>query len=208
MREKLDGCRHLLLVSSIPVVYVNANMLESTLGFVPGHQDLEDDLRDQWRSRAHREERVRLIHELLGVSRNGSCRVTIISGDVHLAALGSIESERESLAPATASSIHQLISSPIVNKPLSGKLVYLMEQAITLMGVMGRKAEEVDRGITAQMMQFPGSARRFIAARNFLGLELDERQRLRARWYAEDEGEPYTKNIYPIETTSPQDARR
>jgi len=200
--RKVPGCKHLLVISSIPVVYVNANMLESTLGFVPGHQDLEDDLRDQWRSRAHREERVGLVHELLDLSKRENCRVTIVSGDVHLAALGSIESERDGSAPAEASSITQLISSPIVNKPLSGKLIYLLEQATTLMGLMGRKVEEVDRGITAQMLQFPGSAQRFIGARNWLGLELDEQHRLCAEWYAEDKEEPYVKVVYPIDATA------
>lgn len=202
MRGSLEGCRHLLLVSSIPVVYVNANMLESTLGLVPGHQDLEDDFRDQWRSRAHLEERLRLVHDLLDLSRNEHCRVTIVSGDVHLAALGAIEAEGDPYVPARANAIHQLISSPIVNKPLPGKLIYLMDQAMTLMGFMGRKVEELDRGITAQMLQFPGSNQRFIAARNWLGLEFDEHQRLYAKWYAEDKEDPYVKEIYPIDVPS------
>jgi hypothetical protein len=71
------------------------------------------------------------------------------------------------------------------------------------LGVMGHEAEGVDRGITTQMMQFPSSGQRLIAARNFLGLELDERQRVWATWYTEDKEEPYTKIVYPIDTTNP-----
>ena len=51
MRKELEGCIHLLVVSSIPVIYVNANLIEAVFGFLPGQQDLEDDFRDQWLAR-------------------------------------------------------------------------------------------------------------------------------------------------------------
>ncbi len=203
MRENLAGCKHLLVVSSIPVVYVDANMLESALGLVPGQQDLEDDFRDQWQSRAHLRERLGLIHDLFDIAKDSHCRPTIVSGDVHLAALGHIESEPDGRSPAEANAIVQLISSPIVNTPLSGKLIFLMEKAMTLMSLLGRKAEEVDRGIRAEMAQFPGSNQHFIKARNWLSLELDEQHRIYANWYAEDKEEPYTKIVYPIDVTGP-----
>jgi len=88
MREELDGCKHLLVVSSIPVVYVDSNMLESSVGWVPGQKHLEDDFRDRWQSRAHLQERLRLIHDLFDLAKDKHCRPTIVSGDVHLAALG------------------------------------------------------------------------------------------------------------------------
>jgi hypothetical protein len=37
-------------------------LLEKLLGIFPGRQELEDDLRDQWLSIPHRQERLRLIH--------------------------------------------------------------------------------------------------------------------------------------------------
>lgn len=92
----------------------------------------------------------------------------------------------------------QLISSPIVNVPISGWIIYLMEQAMTLMGLLGRKQEEVDRGIRAEMLQFPGSNQHFVKARNWLSLEFDERRRICASWYVEGEVKPYAKEIYPI----------
>ncbi len=92
-----------------------------------------------------------------------------------------------------------------MNKPPSGTLVFLMEKAMTLVGLIGRKAEEVDRGIIARMLQFPGSSQHFIAARNFLSLELDKSQCVvLAKWYVEDNEETYTtysKIVYPIDTT-------
>jgi hypothetical protein len=73
-------------------------------------------------------------------------------------------------------------------------VVYAMEK------VMGDVVEEVDRGITARTMKFPFSNQRFVPARNWLSLDLDEQHRIWAKWYVEGEEEPYTKVIHPIGT--------
>ena len=188
------ACKHLLLMSSIPVVYVNANMVEDALGWLPGQQDLEDDFKDQWMSSSHQGERIRLIHRLLKFSQDTGCRVTIVSGDVHVAALGYIESTRNSQITDQANVINQLISSGIVHTPPNGLVVYLMEK------VLGDKTEEVDRGITAQMLKFPGTPKRFISARNWLSLTFDDKNRIWAEWHVENEKSPYTKVIHPTGT--------
>lgn len=184
-------CKHLIVMSSIPVVYVNSNMLEDIFGWLPGQQDLEDDFRDQWVSRTHMEERLRLIHRLLLFSKESKCRVTIVSGDVHVAALGYIQSER---APQLDEEnvVNQLISSGMNHPPPAGIIIYMMEK------VMGDKVETVDRGITAQMLKFPGSAQRFIGKRNWLSLTLDYKRRIWGEWYTEGEDKPYTKVIHPV----------
>lgn len=202
MDENLNGnnsgdseknhCKHLLVMSSIPVVYVNSNMLESAFGWLPGQQDLEDDFKDQWVSRTHQGERLRLIHRLLKFSKESGCRSTIVSGDVHVAALGYIQSERDRMEHDEANVINQLISSGMVHTPPAGIVIYMMEK------VLGDNVEEVDRGITARMLKFPGTAKRFIAARNWLSLTLDEQNRIWAEWYAEGEEQPFTKVIHPV----------
>ena len=192
IEKELDGCRHLFVVSSIPVVYVNSNLVEAVFGFLPGQQDLEDDFKDQWRSRTHKEERLRLIHRLLRFSEKSGCRATIVSGDVHVAALGLVQSARDGSANEEPNVINQLISSAIVHPPPPGLIVYAMEK------VMADNVEEVDRGITARMMKFPFSSQHFIAKRNWLSLELDEESRVWAKWYVESEEEPYTKVVHPI----------
>jgi hypothetical protein len=58
-KKKLPSREHLFVMSSIPLVYVNTNMLESAFGWFPGQQDLEDDFKDQWLSRTHQGERIR-----------------------------------------------------------------------------------------------------------------------------------------------------
>jgi hypothetical protein len=193
MDEKLEGCRHLFVVSSIPVVYVNSNLVEAAFGFLPGQQDLEDDFKDQWLSRTHKEERLRLIHRLLRFSKKSGCRVTIVSGDVHVAALGYVQSARDGFANEEPNVINQLISSAIVHPPPPGLIVYAMEK------VMADNVEEVDRGITARMMRFPSIAQHFIAKRNWLSLELDKDSRVWAKWYVEGKEEPYTKVVHPID---------
>ena len=49
-------------------------------------------------------------------------------------------------------------------------IVYAMEK------VMAENVEEVDQGITARMMSFPLSSQHFIAKRNWLSLELEEKE--------------------------------
>jgi hypothetical protein len=129
MDKELEGCRHLFVVSSIPVVYVNSNLVEAAFGFLPGQQDLEDDFKDQWLSRTHKEERLRLIHRLLRFSERSNCRVTIVSGDVHVAALGYVQSARNGFANEESNVINQLISSAIVHPPPPGLIVYAMDMA-------------------------------------------------------------------------------
>ena len=182
---------HLIVMSSIPVVYVNSNMLEDVFGWIPGQQDLEDDFKDQWVSRTHMEERLRLIHRMLLFSKETGCRVTLVSGDVHVAALGYIESERDPQYDE-ANVVNQLISSAVNHPPPAGIVIYMMEK------VMGDKVEVVDRGITARMSKFPGSSQRFLGKRNWLSLTFDDQHRIWGEWYVEGEDKPYTKVIHPV----------
>jgi hypothetical protein len=120
--------------------------------------------------------------------------VRIVSGDVHVAALGYIQSARDGFPNDEENVINQLISSAMVHPLPPGMVVYAMDK------VMGEVVDEVDRGITARMAKFPFSNHRFVAARNWLSLELDERDRIWARWYVEGEKDPFTKVVHPIGT--------
>lgn len=189
--DRQEGLTHLIVMTSIPVVYVDLGAVEDALGFMPGQQELEDDLRDHWSSRGHHGERLRLIHRLLDFGKARATRVTIVSGDVHVGALGLIESTRE----GTPQTIPQLISSGIVHPPAAAIVVYALDKLFAAGGV-------IDRGIELSMQPLPGSKRRLLAARNWLSLEPDlgwetSRKRLWANWHAEREMEPYTKVIHP-----------
>jgi PhoD related phosphatase len=187
-----EGMTQLLIMSSIPVVHPSFGLLEKMLGVLPGQQELEDDLRDHWTSPPHLQERLRLVHRLLRISAQKGCRVTLLSGDVHVAAVGAIESDRNDVPP-NARVVNQLTSSGIVHTPPVAMARYFLEQAC-------KEVETLDRGILATMYEFPATTRRLIGARNFLTIEPDVDDRLWANWWVEGESDPTTKVIHPVQT--------
>ncbi len=162
------------------------------LDLKPGQQRMEDDLKDQWLGIGHQQERLQLIHRLFKLSQELGCRVTIISGDAHVAFQGYIHSERNPTVAPEAKVINQLTSSAIVNLPPPALVVYMMEQ------LLAGRVEEVDRGITARLLKFPGACRRILGARNWLSLTLDEEKCIRAEWFVEGEKKPFIKIIHPV----------
>ena len=187
-----SDCKHLLVMSSIPVVYLDLAALETSFSWIPGQQELEDDLLDHWRAGPHRAERLRLIHRLLRFAEKKKCRVTILSGDVHVGALGVLESTRGGASGSNATVINQLISSAIVHPGPPRLILYVY-------GKLAEKVEAVDRGITARMIEFPATDRAFIGTRNWLSLKMDSDHRVWAEWRAEKEDQPYTKVIHPVD---------
>jgi phosphodiesterase/alkaline phosphatase D-like protein len=186
------GLRHLLVMSSIPVMHPSFEQLEKMLGALPAIEELEDDLRDHWTSRPHRAERLRLVHRLLDASARG-LRVTVLSGDVHVAALGVIESDRNDL-PLEARSLTQLTASGVTHPPPTGVARYFLEEAC-------KQTETLEPGITGQMVEFPTARRRLIGCRNFMTLQTDPPgggDRLWVNWWAETQDHPFTKVVLPV----------
>ncbi|MDR2852657.1 MAG: alkaline phosphatase family protein [Burkholderiaceae bacterium] len=191
--DSLNNLDHLIILSSIPLIYTDFNSVENVLGIFPGQQELEDDLRDHWLSRSHKEERLRFIHRLLSFAQQKKIRPTVLSGDVHLAALGVVESNRTTGADLT-DVINQLISSAIVHPPPPAIMLFALRNLLS-------KEEDVDRGVTARMINFPGTQYNFIGKRNFLLLNPDGKDkgnRLWANWHVDNEPEPFVKVIHPI----------
>jgi len=184
--------KHLLIVSPVPVVHADFGSIESALNWLPGEQELEDDLRDHWQSKPHRKERLRMIHRLFALMDDKNIRTTFLSGDVHCAGLGVIVSNRSNSPGSRASVINQLTSSGIVHPAPPKVMGYLLEN-------LSEAPEEVDQGLSAYMLDFPATRKKFVLARNFLSLEPDDKDRLWAKWYIEhDLDEPSTKTINPI----------
>jgi phosphodiesterase/alkaline phosphatase D-like protein len=189
--KSLKGCKHLFVLSSIPVVHPDFSLVESVFGLIPGRQELEDDLKDHWHSRSHKAERLRMIHRLFEFAEENGTRVTLLSGDVHVGAVGVIESQRAGSQGTHANVINQLTSSGIVHPAPPALMSYALE-------FLSKNPEQVDRGVTATLVEFHGMRRRFIMARNWLGLEPDSKDRIWANWYVEGEVESYTKVIHPV----------
>lgn len=190
------GVKHLFVLSSIPVVYPDFQLLENALGLYPGRQELEDDLRDHWSSSPHRQERLRLIHRLLAFCESKQCRVTILSGDVHVGAVGVIRSER-STAQSAIRTINQLTSSGIVHPAPPGMVLFFLEHVVG-------KAMNDDSGVTSEIVEIPGTHHHFIGARNWLALRPDQEGRYWANWHIEGEKHPFTKVVHPVGFKMPQ----
>jgi hypothetical protein len=199
-REAAGGTApHLLVVSSVPVVYLNFAAAERFLDWLPWRQNLEDDLRDQWESPAHQEERARLIMTLLDHAKAAQTRVTILSGDVHVGARGRITSRRPEhlLGQETEEVMHQLTSSAIVYPPpraltLAGMRVIAKEGPVALSAISHVETEVVPLG-----------ARHFLLGQNnWLSIEPDltwpsSRKQLWVRWVTEDGDVPPPLVIRP-----------
>jgi hypothetical protein len=185
-----DGLKHLLVMSSIPVLHPDMSFVERAFDLLPGQQGNEDDLHDQWLSYNHKTERLRFIHRLLDFAEAKGTRVTIVSGDVHVAALGVIQSERRPVRYINADAITQLTSSAIVHPPPARVVRYFLEQ-------IGSQTQEIDRDIEGEMQVFPGTNYRFVAERNWMTLDFDDKDRIWVNWRIENAPQPLTKVVHP-----------
>ncbi|KAF2263309.1 hypothetical protein CC78DRAFT_283617 [Lojkania enalia] len=133
--------KHLVLLLGVPIAYPRLQWLENIFsspiiapikflnkrfGFggsifnkFDGNVDLLDDLDDHYTAHQHKHERRDLIHMLQGFSKKHSVRVTILGGDVHLAAIGRFYSKPKLGIPAEQDFRYMpnIISSAITNKP-------------------------------------------------------------------------------------------
>ncbi|KAI9886542.1 MAG: hypothetical protein M1823_001653 [Watsoniomyces obsoletus] len=133
--------QHLLVLLGVPIAYPRLIWLENILrspligpirflnkrfglagGFFnsfDGSVDLLDDLDDHYTAHNHKKERRVLINRLQTISQRHSVRITILSGDVHLAALGRFYSHPKLHIPVEKDHryIVNVVSSAITNKP-------------------------------------------------------------------------------------------
>ncbi|KIX95584.1 uncharacterized protein Z520_08704 [Fonsecaea multimorphosa CBS 102226] len=133
--------KHLILLLGVPIAYPRLAWLENILtspliapirllnkrfGFAGGFfnhfdgaVDLLDDLDDHYTARHHKTERRELVLRLQKLSTDFSVRITILGGDVHLAALGRFYSTPADNLDAMNDPRYManIISSAITNKP-------------------------------------------------------------------------------------------
>ncbi|KIW01007.1 uncharacterized protein PV09_07524 [Verruconis gallopava] len=131
---------HLLVLLGVPIAYPRLNFLENILtsrlmdpvkalgrtgvlgGFVnkfDGGAEILDDLDDHWTAKHHKDERNWFIQELQELAADLSVRITILSGDVHLCAVGQFYSNKTLGIPKDQDHRYMpnVISSAIVNTP-------------------------------------------------------------------------------------------
>ncbi|KAK5094417.1 hypothetical protein LTR24_003571 [Lithohypha guttulata] len=132
---------HLIILLGVPIAYPRLAWLENILSsplIAPlrllhkrfgiagglfnqfdGGVEMLDDLDDHYTARQHKDERRELILRLQKLAQQHAIRVTIVSGDVHLAAVGRFYSNGAHDTPAENDPRYMpnIISSAITNKP-------------------------------------------------------------------------------------------
>ncbi|KAL2125474.1 hypothetical protein VTJ04DRAFT_1839 [Mycothermus thermophilus] len=136
-KGKID---HLLVLLPVPIAYPRLVWLENILtsrvmdpvkalaklgmfgGLLnrfDGGVEVLDDLDDHWTAKSHKRERSIVVEDLQDLAADKSVRVTILSGDVHLAAVGQFYSNPKFGLPKHKDFRYMpnIISSAIVNAP-------------------------------------------------------------------------------------------
>lgn len=176
--QKLD---HLLLMLGVPIAYPRLVWLEwlfsskflaplkylSKKGFISrglvnefnGDVEVLDDLNDHWCARHHKKERNYLVAQLQNFGAKHGIRITILSGDVHLAAIGrfkskihthhltsSHESENENVLAHPETDVRlmfNVVSSAVVNTPPPDAMAKLLQKRSRIHHFDARTDEDV-----------------------------------------------------------------
>jgi hypothetical protein len=110
--------------------------------------DLLDDLDDHYTARTHKKERLYLVQQLQALAAEFSVRVSILGGDVHLAAVGRFYSNLKLNIPISNDHRYManIISSAIVNKP--------PPQAVANLLARRNKLHHLDQNTDETLMNF------------------------------------------------------
>jgi hypothetical protein len=145
-----------LLLSSVPALGPRLSWVEAALNLLPNMHKYEDDLRDQWQSRAHRTEWRRFLERLAEIHRNPATPVTLLSGEIHLATRATFDT-----APAP---MHQLVASGISHP--APTVAYALA-----LDLLARLGETPVPGKPIRLHPLPGKTSIYISQRNYLVLE-------------------------------------
>jgi hypothetical protein len=199
-------CQHLLLMSSVPVAHPKLALAEGLLDIF-GHDHVTDsnadDLRDHWAHDDHEGERKRLLDSLTRAAEKGKVRVSIVSGDVHVAAWAT--AYRRDVPPTENwAQVHQFTSSGVVHPPLVGVLERIF---LSILNDAASKPQSLDVQHTVEMMLFPGHSRFVMPSRNWLALEVDRNNgqpagsKLWATWRCERESD-FSNHLHAVQPAS------
>ncbi|KIR39592.1 plasma membrane protein [Cryptococcus deuterogattii 99/473] len=142
--KKLQGIEQLVILLGVPIAYPRMSFLEHFLGLkwnpinvLARHNalglgsmvnkfnqssELLDDLNDHWCANTHKQERNWLVLECQELAKQMHARITFLSGDVHLAAVGCLFSKKKKGEKALNPEqdwryMMNVITSAIVNTP-------------------------------------------------------------------------------------------
>lgn len=164
---------HTLLMSSVPLLGPRLSLLEAVMVVIPRMQKYEDDLRDQWQSRAHRDEWRRMLRLVRALAERDGHDITAISGEIHLATRAVMDLN-DGLV------FNQLVASGVSHRaPPTAWARFL--------GALSWLGEDPLPEHPIRVARVPGQRHRYLAERNYLVLERDHGQ-WSARWDLETRG--------------------
>jgi hypothetical protein len=178
--ERFAGCRHLLVMSSVPLLVPDLARYERLAGRLPLPAWLAEDLVDQWRSIHRAGEWRRLIDLLTGFSVRNSCRVTVLSGRLNLGARAVLRSD--------GAELWQLVAGGMVQQPPPPMTATMLER-------LAARPEALEGRAELSVPPYPETGHSFIRARNWLSLDFDLTGDLLARWHAEGSPPTYEQII-------------
>ncbi|MFK7743686.1 MAG: alkaline phosphatase D family protein [Roseobacter sp.] len=162
---KKEAPQHTLIVSSVPLLGPRLSVLETLLVITPRMQKYEDDLRDQWQSRAHRDEWRRMLRLVCDMMHAKGTDVTVLSGEIHLATRATMDAGQGRV-------LHQLVASGITHRAPPNAWARVL-------GALAAFGEGPLPGQRIKIQRIPGRKQRYIAERNALVV-----QRSGAQWQA------------------------
>jgi hypothetical protein len=164
---------HTFLMSSVPLLGPRLSLLEMMMVVIPKMQKYEDDLRDQWQSRTHRDEWRRMLRLVRDLAQRDGHNLTAVSGEIHLAT-------RATMNLGSGLMLHQLVASGIAHRaPPKGWA--------RVLGALAWLGEDPLPDHPIRVERLPGQSTRYMAERNFLLLERSAGA-WSARWNLEQSG--------------------
>jgi len=175
---------NLLILSAVPIVYRDFSCTESLVDFTSWQEELTDDLKDHWRAKEHQGERMRLIMRLfMNIKKRKEnkrkTRTVILSGDVHVGALGVINDKENK------DKIHQVVSSGIVHTPPS----YIEWLGISAITNDNNEFLNEDKTIETSMLTPIGSSK-YLRVRNFVTINEGTDKKLWINWICDNKDKP------------------
>ncbi|NKX46466.1 alkaline phosphatase D family protein [Roseicyclus persicicus] len=164
---------HSFLMSSVPLLGPRLSLLEALMVAIPRMQRYEDDLRDQWQSRAHRDEWRRMLRLVRDLARTDGHDITAVSGEIHLAT-------RAVMDLGQGLVLNQLVASGISHRAPPRAWARVL-------GALAALGEDPLPENPIRVARLPGQRSRYIAERNYLLLER-EGDAWQARWELEASG--------------------
>lgn len=177
-----SGKKHLLIISSVPLATSHFSVLDPVLTGFPSFiarrlpkkinpKQFADDIHDQWRVPAHRDEWLKMLNTLLNFADETDTRVSTVSGEIHLGARSTIKRKK--------AVIHQFIASGISHKPANPIIVWFCE-------LLSKGVQDISDEIDIRMEYFlPKGKRKYLRARNWLSLRFGSSREISAQWHAE-----------------------